>query len=400
MGDEVLDSYYRPTVAEISLDAIENNVKAFREKLPSGTRLLASVKANAYGHGAPETARSAIAAGADYLGVAFLDEALQLRRAGIAAPVLVLGYTPEEGWELARRHGITLTLYRNEQLDAIEQMTTEGPKLKAHVKIDTGMGRLGVFPGPDAERFLDRACSLPGLEVEGMFTHYAKADEADKSHMLMQSERFQSVVDYVRKHSLPLSIIHAGNSATGIDLPEHTRGMLRLGIGMYGLYPSDEVRKDRIELEPALSLKTRVVHAKTVRAGEGISYGARYVTRRDESIGTIPIGYADGFSRMLSGKAEALLRGRRVPVLGSICMDQCMIGLDAAETGGAGRVEVGEEVVLLGSQGSERITAEEIAAKLGTINYEVTCMIAARVPRVYVKNGEITNVVNPIISDF
>ncbi|CAM3636591.1 alanine racemase [Cohnella lubricantis] len=381
------------------MDAIERNVKAFRDRLPSGTRLLASVKANAYGHGASETARSAITAGADYLGVAFLDEALQLRRAGITAPVLVLGYTPEEGWELAREHGITVTLYRNEQLDAIEQMTLRGPKLRAHVKIDTGMGRLGVFPGLDAERFLDRACSLPGLEVEGMFTHFAKADEVDKSHMLMQSERFQTVVDYVRKHSLPLSIIHAGNSATGIDLPEHARGMLRLGIGMYGLYPSDEVRKDEIELEPALSLKTKVVHTKTVPAGEGISYGGRYVTRRAERVGTIPIGYADGFSRMLSGKAEVLLRGKRVPVLGSICMDQCMIGLDAAELGGTGRVEVGEEVVVIGGQGDERITTEEVAAKLGTIPYEVTCMIAARVPRVYRKNGERVGAENPIFSE-
>lgn len=396
---EVVDSYYRPTIAEISLDAIERNVKAFRERLVPGTRLLASVKANAYGHGAAEAAGSAIEAGADYLGVAFLDEALQLREAGIEAPILVLGHTPEEGWDLARRKGITLTLYRNEQLDAIEHMATNGPKLKAHVKIDTGMGRLGVRPGPEAERFLERACRLKALEVEGMFTHYAKADEADKTHMRMQADRFASVVDYVRKHSLPLEIIHAGNSATGIDLPEYAGEMLRLGIGMYGLYPSGEVDKDRIALEPALSLKTQVVHTKTVQAGEGISYGARYVTSRTESIGTLPIGYADGFSRMLTGRAEVLLRGSRVPVRGTICMDQCMIGLDGVEGGGAGAVELGEEVVIIGRQGGECITADEIAAKLGTINYEVTCMIAARVPRVFVKNGERVAVRNPVFSE-
>lgn len=385
-------------MAEISLDAIERNVLAFRDRLPSGTRLLASVKANAYGHGAVETARCAVSAGADYLGVAFLDEALQLRQAGIEAPILVLGYTPPEGFEPARQHGITLTLYRHEQLDAVERLAANGPKLKAHVKIDTGMGRLGVLPGPEAERFLERGCAISTLEVEGMFTHYSKADETDKSHTLMQAERFASVVDYVRRHSLPLSIIHAGNSAAGIDLPEHAGEMLRLGIGMYGLYPSDEVRKDRIRLEPALTLKTRVVHAKTVQAGESISYGGRYVTRRAESIGTIPVGYADGFSRMLSGKAEVLVRGRRVPVLGSICMDQCMIGLDGVEDGGANRVEVGEEVVLIGRQAGETITAEEVAAKLGTINYEVTCMVAARVPRVYVRNGQTVAVRNPLIT--
>ncbi len=398
MGDEVLDSYYRPTVAEISLDAIERNVKAFRDRMAPGTKLLASVKANAYGHGAAETAKSAVAAGADYLGVAFLDEALQLRKAGVTAPVLVLGFTPPEGFELARRHGITLTVYRHEQLDAIEDMAANGPKLKVHVKIDTGMGRLGVLPGPDAERFLERVCAMDRIDAEGMFTHYAKADETDKSHSLMQAERFRTVVDYVRRHSLPLSIIHAGNTAAGIDLPEHAGQMLRLGIGMYGLYPSGEVRKERIALEPALTLKTRVVHAKTVQAGESISYGGRYVASRPESVGTIPVGYADGFSRMLSGRAEALLRGRKVPVLGTICMDQCMIGLDGVELGGASPVEPGEEVVLIGRQGDEAITAEDVAEKLGTINYEVTCMIAARVPRVYLKGGETVAVSNPITS--
>lgn len=391
-----MDTFFRPTAAEISLDALEHNVKAFRSRLPSGTRLLASVKANAYGHGAVETARGALAAGADYLGVAFLDEALQLRRAGITAPVLVLGYTPPEGLALAREQGITVTLYRDDSLSAIEKLPAQGPKLKAHVKIDSGMGRLGVLPGRAAERFLERACALPQLEVEGMFTHFAKADESDKSHSLMQAERFATVVDYVRRSGLPLSIIHAGNTAAGIDLPDHIGGMLRLGIGMYGLYPSAEVRQERVRLEPVMTLKTQLVHVKTVSAGEGISYGARYVTTGTETIGTLPIGYADGYSRMLSGKAEALLRGRRVPVLGTICMDQCMIRLDDAARDGSAGFEPGEEVVLIGRQGGETITAEEVASLLGTINYEITCMIAARVPRVYVRGGRIAEVVNPL----
>ncbi|THF73970.1 alanine racemase [Cohnella fermenti] len=393
MGD-----YYRPTVAEISLDALEHNVREFRRRLPDGTKLLASVKANAYGHGAVESAKSAIAAGADYLGVAFLDEALQLRNGGVEAPILVLGYTPSEAFGLARERGITLTLYRDDQLDAIAAMPTQGPKLKGHVKIDTGMGRLGVLPGADAERFLDRACSLPQLDVEGMFTHYAKADETDKTHALMQAERFRETAEYVRRRGLPISIIHAGNSAAGIDLPERIGQMLRLGIGLYGLYPSEEVRKEEVELRPALSLKTKLVHVKTVNPGEGISYGARYVTSGTERVGTLPIGYADGFSRMLTGKAEVLLRGMRAPVLGTICMDQCMIGLSEIEAATGKPVEPGEEVVIIGRQGDQVLTAEEVALKLGTINYEVTCMLAARVPRVYVRGGNATSVANPLIS--
>ncbi|MBB6633494.1 alanine racemase [Cohnella thailandensis] len=393
-----MDSYYRPTIAEISLDALEHNVRAFRRRLANGTKLLASVKANAYGHGAVESAKAAVSVGADYLGVAFLDEALQLRQGGVDAPILVLGYTPAEAFGLARRQGITLTLYRHDQLDAVERLTEQGPRLKAHVKIDSGMGRLGVLPGPEAERFLERACSLPQLDVEGMFTHYAKADETDKTHALMQAERFHGVAEYVRKRGLPISIVHAGNSAAGIDLPDRIGQMLRLGIGMYGLYPSDEVRKDEIELKPVLSLKTKLVHVKTVPPGEGISYGARYVTSRTERVGTIPVGYADGFSRMLTGKAEALLRGRRVPVLGTICMDQCMIGLDAAAATGEPEFEPGEEVVLIGRQGDQVLTAEEVAAKLGTINYEVTCMVASRVPRVFLRDGVAVSVRNPIVS--
>ncbi|RUS45353.1 alanine racemase [Cohnella sp. AR92] len=392
-----MESYYRPTVAEIDLDALEHNVRAFRSRLADGTKLLASVKANAYGHGAVESAKSAIAAGADYLGVAFLDEALQLRQGGVEAPILVLGYTPSEAFGIAREQGITLALYRQDQLDAIEKLSAHGPKLKAHVKIDTGMGRLGVLPGPEAERFLDRACSLPQLDVEGMFTHYAKADETDKTHSLMQAERFRGVAEYVRRSGLPISIIHAGNSAAGIDLPEQIGQMLRLGIGMYGLYPSDEVRKEEIELQPVLSLKTKIVHVKTVPPGEGISYGGRYVTTRSERVGTIPIGYADGFSRMLTGKAEVLLRGQRVPVLGAICMDQCMISLDAVESSSGSTVEPGEEVVLIGRQGDKVLTANEVADKLGTINYEVTCMLASRVPRVYMRNGNPTSLLNPLI---
>lgn len=392
-------SYYRPTVAEISLDALNGNIAAFRRRIAPGTKLLASVKANAYGHGLVETSREAAASGADYLGVAFLDEALALRRAGIRTPILVFGYTPPYGLAAAREQDITVTIWRPDVLEAAERLpaSDRNRKLQVHVKIDSGMGRLGLLPGREAEAFLERACRAPGLQVEGLFTHYARADETDKSYTEMQVERFAEVVHYIGKHELPISLIHAGNTAAGIDLPAHTGAMLRLGIGMYGLYPSEEVDRDAVPLTPIMTLKTELAHVKTLPAGEGISYGTRYFTRRDETVGTIPIGYADGFSRMLSGNAEALYRGRRVPVVGTICMDQCMVRLDDALDPGSIEAEPGEEIVLMGRQGDAEITADEIARKLGTINYEVTCMIAARVPRVYRKNGAVTAIVNPLV---
>ncbi len=395
-----MDCYYRPTVAEISLDALGSNIRAFREHLAVGTKLLASVKANAYGHGAVEIARGAVSAGADYLGVAFLDEALQLRASGIDAPILVLGYTPPEGLLLAREQGITVTLYRDQMLDDAANLppSATGKKLKAHIKIDSGMGRLGLLPGKEAEQFLERAFKLQRLlTVEGLYTHYARADETDKGYTLLQVERFGSVVDYLRRSGMPISIVHSGNSAAGIDLPEHVGSMLRLGISMYGLYPSSEVNSRLVPLTPVLTLKTSVVHVKSLTAGEGISYGTRYFTQGNESIGTLPIGYADGYSRMLSGKAEVLVRGQKIPVLGTICMDQCMIRLNDAELDGLPKVEPGEEVVLIGRQGDAIISAEEVATKLGTLNYEVTCMLSARIPRVYKSNGEVISVVNPLI---
>ena len=374
-----MSSYYRPTIAEISLDALQHNIAAFRRHMSDGTRLMASVKANAYGHGAAGIAREAFACGVDYLGVAFLDEALQLRREGITGPVMVLGYVPPEGLELARSQNITIALFREDILAAITMLPESPQRLKVHIKLDTGMGRLGLLPEQDWRGFIGRALAQPGIEVEGVFTHFARADEQDKSYTQLQYDRFVEAADYARSQGVP--IIHSGNSATGIDTPDWAGGMLRLGISMYGLYPSNEVEQSSIKLEPVLSLKTQTVMVKSAPPAWGISYGTRYVTTGRELIGTLPIGYADGYSRMLTGKAEALLRGRRVPVLGSICMDQCMIAIPGEVA------DPGEEVVLIGRQGSETITTEEIADQLGTINYEVTCMLADRVPRVFIKDG-------------
>ncbi|NIK80522.1 alanine racemase [Paenibacillus castaneae] len=394
-----MESFYRPTRVELSLDALRHNLQAFRRVIPQDCKLMASVKANAYGHGAVEIAREAERFGVDYLGVAFLDEALQLRKAGIQTPILVLGFVAADALTIARDNNITISLFRDDVIEAAAKLSMESGarKLKVHIKIDSGMGRLGVIGQEAAIAFIEKALNVPQLEVEGMFTHYARADEADKSYTKLQYDRFNAVAAYVEQQGLNIPIIHAANSAAGIDTPEWAGGMLRLGVSMYGLYPSEEVNKQRIELKPVMTLKTEVVMVKTTPEGWGISYGTRYVTQGEERIGTLPIGYADGFSRMLTGKANGLVRGVKVPIRGTICMDQCMIALDAAVSSSDSRpVETGEEVVLIGRQGESVITVEEVAEQLGTNNYEVTCLLSARVPRVYVSGDQIVAIHNPL----
>ncbi|GIP54084.1 alanine racemase [Paenibacillus vini] len=390
---------YRPTQAVIDLDALYSNYTELRQGLPSDMKLLACVKANAYGHGAATVAKELERYGADYLSVAFLDEALELRRAGVKIPVLILGYTPPHGVRTAWEHDITLTVFSWEVLETIRDLDpSEFPhKLKVHIKIDSGMGRLGLLPGEEAFLFIRNALQIPHVEVEGMYTHYATADEEDKSYTLEQYRRFQEVVDALREHEIHIPIIHTGNSAVAIDIPELSCRMVRIGIALYGLYPSDEVRRDRIKLRPILSLTTELVRVKTMPPHSAISYGAKYVTDRDERIGTIPIGYADGYSRLLGGKAQVLIRGRRVPVVGTICMDQCMVSLQPlAEE--AEEIQAGEEVVLIGQQSGGEITADELASMLGTIHYEVICMLAHRIPRLYVSTGKPDILVNPLLS--
>lgn len=384
---------YRWTRAEIDLDALTHNLTQFRSRLDPSIRLMAVVKANAYGHGAAKVAEEAVRFGVDYLAVAFLDEALELRSVGIAAPILVLGYTPPEYVEAAREQDVTLTVFDDEVLAAAATADPDARALKVHVKVDTGMGRIGLTDAPTAIAYIERALRTPGVAVEGIFTHYACADECDKTHVRGQYRRFMEVADHFQRRNIHIPYVHAGNSAAGIDTPELACNMVRLGVSMYGMYPSDEVDHAEVDLRPVMSFKTGVVMVKRVPPGTTISYGAKYVATREEgeTIATLPVGYADGFTRMLSGKAEALLRGRRVPVVGSICMDQCMIRVEDGEA------EVGDEVVLFGAQGDETIPADELARKLGTINYEITCMVNRRVPRVYKKHGNIVAVDNPLV---
>lgn len=363
--------------------------------LPSTMKVLAVVKADAYGHGAIQVAKYAVAHGVDYLGVAFLDEALELRHAGITAPILVLGYTPPDAIAVAWQYDITITAYSAETLQEIRRFihrTQPNRKLRTHIKIDTGMGRLGLHTHDLAMSYIEEMSQLDGVEIEGLYTHYANADEKDKTYTYNQYQRFAAIVQACHAKGLHFAIYHAGNSATAIDMPELTYNMVRMGISMYGLYPSIDVNHERVALEPVLSLKTSVVHVKTLPEGSGISYGTRYITQQEETIATLPIGYADGFSRILTGKAHALIHGQQVPIVGTICMDQCMIRIEPQWN-----VQPGDEVVLIGKQGEAEISADAIAMLLGTINYEITCMLSHRSPRVYVYQGQRVHVHNPLI---
>lgn len=385
-----MNTFHRPTWAEISLDSVKHNISEFRRVLSPDKLIMAVVKANAYGHGAVQIAEEAIRCGVDYLGVAFLDEAIQLRQAGIQAPVLVMGYTDIQSLELARQYKVTITVFSDEILEALANCYETGSILNIHIKLDTGMGRIGVRGEQESIAFIQKAMAIPGVHVEGLFTHYACADEKDKSFTIEQHRKFEGIVGYFAGVGVEFTHLHAGNSATGIDTPDMVSTLLRLGISLYGLYPSDEVNQERVDLRPVMSYKTKIVMVKILPQHATVSYGATYQTPVEEKIATIPVGYGDGYTRLLTGQTYVLVRGHKVPIVGKICMDQCMINVSAIPD-----VAVGDEVVLFGVQGSESISADELARTLGTINYEITCMVSYRVPRVYIRDeGQVVNVVN------
>lgn len=361
------------TWVEVDLGAIEDNLRYFRRISPAA--LMAVVKANAYGHGAVPVARAALRAGAGWLGVARHDEAMQLRQAGIDARLLLLGYTPPDQLENAIRQRDSLTVWSEEQIAqaaAIAQRV--GSVAQLHLKVDSGMNRLGTKP-EHALRLARQIASTPGAQFEGVFTHFARADEAERLPTDRQQALFKQVVDQLEAQDLRPPWVHAANSAASLTRPAAHYDLIRLGIAMYGLHPSKECPNPD-EIRPALSWKSVLSQVKLVPAGEGVSYGHIYHTQDDERIGTVPVGYADGFRRCPGN--QVLVAGVRVPVVGRVCMDQIMVQLDEAP--GA---NVGDEVVLIGAQGQERLPAEEVAANWGTINYEVVSGIASRVPRLY-----------------
>lgn len=370
--------WLRPVWIEISLDALQHNISEIRRIVGSSVEIMAVVKAEGYGHGAIAVAKTAIAAGASSLGVAMPEEGIALRQAGLNTPILIFGPLQTNQATAIVKYDLIAAACNYEAVAALSQEAVRLNKIaQIHVKIDTGMGRVGVQPGETID-FIRKIAYLPGIKVSGIFSHLATADEKDKGYAQKQIDCFTKVTEALKVAGLLPEQIHLANSAGIIDLPAAYFNMVRPGIMLYGLYPSAEVNHDRVHLEPVLSLKAKVTFVKKVTAGTGISYGQKYHTDQETTIATIPIGYADGWSRMLTGKAKALVNGKKFPIVGTICMDQCMIDL------GAEPVQIGQEVVLIGKMGASEISADDVAGQLGTINYEVTCMLSNRIPRVYI----------------
>jgi alanine racemase len=369
-----MSSIGRPTRAEVDLSAIRRNVAALRSLLKPSVRFCAVVKANGYGHGAAQVASAALRAGADYLAVAILDEALALRSAGLTSPILILGHTPPAQSHLVAENDLTQTIYNLAQIEALGAAGAAlGRPVKVHLKVDTGMGRLGVEPG-QASDFARSAARQQGLIIEGVYTHFAQADSRDKTSARRQLAAFHSALEAIEALGLSIPLRHAANSAAILDLPETHLDMVRAGISIYGLWPSGETSRP-VELSPAMKFKTSIAMLKRVPAGTPLSYGETYLTTAMADIATLPVGYADGWSRRLSGRAVTLVAGRPAPVVGRICMDQCLIDV----TGIPGLAE-GDEVLLFGGPD---LPVEEPATLLGTINYELVCLVGQRVPRVY-----------------
>ena len=370
----------RPTQAIIDLSAIRHNVRQIRACLPAGTRMIAVVKANAYGHGAIPVSRAALGAGADWLAVAIPEEGVELRSAGIRVPILVLGLTLPEQAALFADHDLTAAVATSESLQALHAIALcKNKRIRVMIKLDTGMGRVGIQP-ETAVSFVRQALSLPGLEVQGLFTHFATADEADRTFTLTQLNHLNQTVQTLKLAGIELPLLSAANSAATDSFPDAHFDAVRPGIILYGL-PPDPAMSLHLDLKPVMSLVTRIVFIKQVPADTPVNYGCTYRTPAPTWLATLPVGYADGYSRHLSNRAQVLVHGIRRQVVGRICMDQTVIDLgpdcDAA---------VGDEVVLCGRQGQEEITLTELAVLAGTINYELACGISPRVPRVY-KNG-------------
>ena len=379
--------------AEVDLSAIAHNVRELRRLTRPQARVMAVVKANGYGHGAVAVARTALANGAEWLGVARLAEGIHLRENGFDAPILVFGPT------LPADAGLLIDFDLRQSITSLDAAgaysaaaCARGRRIKAHLKFDTGMGRLGLVPAalsggssPDAAgaEFIREAtaiATLPGIDAEGVFTHFAAADSADLSSAKRQLAIFREVLERLRSAGLEFAIRHAANSAGVIALPEAHLDLVRPGIAVYGLNPSDEIDLQGVDLRPAMALKARLIQVKRVPAGFSVSYGMTHRTPQPTTIATVPAGYADGLNRSLSNRGQMLVHGQRVPIVGRVCMDLTML-----DVGAAPGVQVGDEVVIFGSQGHAGIPADEVARLLGTINYEIVCAVSGRVPRVYLQ---------------
>ncbi|KMJ56845.1 alanine racemase [Bacillus sp. LL01] len=381
-----MSSFHRDTWVEVDLDCIYENVKAVQEHVTEDVTVIAVVKANAYGHGDVQVANVALDAGAKYLAVSFLDEAMSLRQQGITAPILVLGASRVSDLPLAAKEKITLTVFQKEWVEEAINAYDGTETINLHLKLDTGMGRIGARTKEEIAQIMELTEKAPNLQMEGIYTHFATADELHSNYVEEQFERFQALLaEITKKHTVQM--IHCANSATTLRFPTRIFNSVRVGIAMYGLTPSPEMEPTLpFPLKEAFSLHTKLVHVKKLSIGESVSYGATYTTKEEEWIGTVPVGYADGWIRKLQGM-NVLVDGKFAPIIGRICMDQFMIKLPH-------ELPIGTKVTLIGKQGNRQISSNDVAAKLETINYEVPCMISYRVPRMFWRDKNIMEVRN------
>ena len=363
------------TYAEIDVEALRHNVRLVRAKVGDGVKIMCLVKADAYGHGAVAVAKHCVDL-LDYLGVATVDEGIQLRTSGVELPILVVGDIAKSRYQDAIDFDIEHTVHSLQSAKSLDEFCKSvGKTAKAHIAVDTGMGRIGFLPDEIDDAI--KACNLDTLEIKGIFTHFAKADEVDKSYTHNQKRLFDEFVESIKSQGADVGLRHVANSASILDMPYCNCDMVRAGVMTYGLCPSSDVKCR--DLRPVMSLYTHIVHIKTLHKGSLVSYGGEYVAQNDVAVATLAVGYGDGYPRALSGKADVLVRGQRAPIIGRICMDQMMI--DVTHIDG---VSIGDTVTLMGRQGKEYISADELARLAGAINYEIVCGIAQRVPRVYV----------------
>lgn len=379
--------------ANINLDAIRNNIQAGKNLLSAGTKMMAVVKADAYGHGAVPVAK-AIDDLVDGYAVAIVEEGTELRRAGINKPILILGYTFPELCEEAIENNLAMAAFDYDTVKAYDEIAGRiGKKAIIHIKLDTGMRRIGYLCDTDEDienslSDIKKICGLENVEIEGMFTHFSKADEADKTFARNQFKKYMRFAEVLESNGIKIAIKHVCNSAGVIDIPEGDLDMVRFGITTYGMYPTDDVCKEKCQVTPAMELKTHISMIKELPEGVGIGYSGTYVTKGPTKVATIPVGYGDGFPRGLSNMGRVLIHGKSAAILGRICMDQCMVDVtDIPEA------KVGDVVTLMGHDGDEFISAEEIGATVGnSFHYEVICDISKRVPRVYYRDGIVTEI--------
>ncbi|NFN85822.1 alanine racemase [Clostridium sporogenes] len=379
----------RAVWAEIDLDNLQYNVEQVK-KICKNKDIIGVIKANAYGHGAMEIAPTLLENGVTRLAVAVLSEAMELRMSGVKRPIMILGYTPGSLGDMLLDNDIEQSVYSyNDALELSRVAVLKRKILKIHIVIDTGMGRIGFLPTKESVEDVYKISKLPNIKIEGIFSHFSSADELNKDYTLYQMNKYNEFINELENKNLSIPIKHIANSAAIIDLENTHLDAVRAGIIMYGYYPSNDVLKDNIKLKPVMSLKTSIVHIKKVPAGEYISYGRTFKTEKESIIATLPIGYADGYNRLLSNKGKVIVNGKLAPIVGRVCMDQCMIDVTSIEG-----LKVGDLVTIMGEENGVSYTAEDIASEIGTISYEVICNVNKRVPRVYKKDGKIINVVN------